>query len=266
MENNMFRVLLACFLMVATAAKADNIERDLDAIVQSYVKVGIFAGTVLVAHDGKVVYEAAVGLANRETNVPNRANTRFNIGSIGKTFTSVAILQLAEAGKLKLSDPISRFLPDIPYAEKDTITIAHLLNHSAGTGNYMAHKDFAANRGKLRTIDAYLPMIYDQPPSFAAGSRFQYSNSGMVLLGAVVEKASGQSYRDYLRDHIFKPAGMTDSSLTLEDEPLPNRSIGYTRNGDGSITANVDSVPPPSSDGGMRTTTRDMLRYDQALT
>jgi CubicO group peptidase (beta-lactamase class C family) len=79
-------------------------------------------------------------------------------------------------------------------------------------------------------------MIYDQPPSFAAGSRFQYSNSGMVLLGAVVEKASGQFYRDYLRDHIFKPARMTDSSLTLEDEPLPNRSIGYTRNGDGSIS------------------------------
>lgn len=261
----MFRVLLACLLMVGTAAKADNIERDLDAIVQSYGKVGIFAGTVLVAHDGKTVYEAAVGLANRETNVPNRANTRFNIGSIGKTFTAVSILQLAEAGKLKLSDPISRFLPDIPYAEKDTITVAHLLNHSAGTGNYMAHKDFAANMGKLRTIDAFLPLIYDQPPSFAAGSRFQYSNSGMVLLGAVVEKASGQSYRDYLRDHIFKPAGMTDSSLTLEDEPLPNRSIGYTRNGDGSISSNVRSVPPPSSDGGMRTTTRDMLRYDQAL-
>ena len=261
----MFQVLLACLLMVGTAAKADNIERDLDAIVQSYGKVGIFAGTVLVAHDGKTVYEAAVGQANRETNVPNRANTRFNIGSIGKTFTAVSILQLAEAGKLKLSDPISRFLPDIPYAEKDTITVAHLLNHSAGTGNYMAHKDFAANMGKLRTIDAFLPLIYDQPPSFAAGSRFQYSNSGMVLLGAVVEKASGQSYRTYLRDHIFKPAGMTDSSLTLEDEPLSNRSIGYTRNGDGSISSNVRSVPPPSSDGGMRTTTRDMLRYDQAL-
>lgn len=120
-------------------------------------------------------------------------------------------------------------------------------------------------RGKLRTIEAFLPMIYDQPPSFAAGSRFQYSNSGMVLLGAVVEKASGQFYRDYLRDHIFEPARMTDSSLTLEDEPLPNRSIGYTRNGDGSIAANVGSVPPPPPDGGMRTTTRDMLRYDQAL-
>src|SRR6476469_7901309 len=163
----MFRVLLACFLMVGTAAKADNIGRDLDAIVQSYGKVGIFAGTVLVAHDGKPVYEGAVGLANRETKVPNRANTRFNIGSIGKTFTAVSILQLAEAGKLKLSDPISRFLPDIPYAEKDTITIAHLLNHSAGTGNYMAHKDFAASMGKLRTVDAFLPMIYAQPPSFA---------------------------------------------------------------------------------------------------
>jgi CubicO group peptidase (beta-lactamase class C family) len=115
MENNMLRVLLACLLMVGTAAKAGDIERDLDAIVQSYGKVGIFAGAVQVAHDGKTVYEVAVGLANRETNVPNRANTRFNIGSIGKTFTSVAILQLAEAGKLKLSDPISRFLPDIPY-------------------------------------------------------------------------------------------------------------------------------------------------------
>ncbi len=263
--SSALRTLSVCLVLACASTAAATIEGDIDAIVKNHAEVGIFSGTVLVARNGKPIYAGSAGLANRETKDPNRANTRFNIGSIGKTFTAVAIMQLAEAGKLKLSDPISRFLPDIPYAEKDTITLAHLLSHSAGTGNYMAHKDFRANMGKLRTISAFLPMIYDQPPGFAAGSRFEYSNSGMVLLGAVIEKASGQSYRDYLRDHIFKPAGMQESSLTLEDEALPNRSIGYIRNADDSYTPNVALIFPPSSDGGMRTTVGDMLRFDRAL-
>lgn len=238
---------------------------DIEALVKRYAELDLFSGTVLVADQGKIIYSGAHGEANKDHRIPNRLNTSYNIGSIGKSFTGVAIMQLVESGKLRLDDKLARFLPQFPHPEKDTITIQQLLNHSSGLGDYMEHEDYKRKMPELGTIADILPLIYAQKPMFASGERFAYSNSGMVVLGAIIEKLSGSSYPDYLQRHIFEPAGMTDSRLAQEHEVLANRSIGYSPTPEGGYLANVREVMPASADGGLRTTALDLLRFDQAL-
>ena len=254
--------LLSCSLQAALAIPG---AAQFDAIVKDFGKADLFSGVVLLAKDRKVVYFGNFGDANKDYPIANGPDTSFNIGSIGKTFTAVAIMQLVEAGQLALTDPLDKYLPSYPYPQKSTITIAHLLNHSSGLGNYMAHKDYAVKMNTLRRIDDVLPLIFEQKPEFAAGERFAYSNSGMVLLGAIIEKISGMSYDAYLRTHIFQVAGMQHSGLVQEDQMLPNRSLGYSKTLRNGYRSNVTTVPPAFSDGGLRTTAADLLKFDAAL-
>lgn len=256
--------LLACPVAAHSANRAVPVQ-EIRALVDRHAALGMFSGTVIVADHGKVVYSAAYGEADKDHRVPNRQNTRYNIGSIGKTFTGVAVMQLVQAGKLRLDDKLAKFMPDFPYPEKDTITIQQLLNHSSGLGDYMEHPDYKAKMAGIDTIADILPLIRTQKPLFAPGERFGYSNSGMVVLGAIIEQASGLGYADYLQQHIFKPAGMADTRLAQEHEVLANRAIGYTITPDGSYRANVRDIMPASADGGLRTTAPDLLRFDQAL-
>jgi len=250
---------------IQTVPTKDSLTSQLAALVTAYADLDMFSGTVLVAKKGEVIYEGAFGEANKDHHVPNRMDTRFNIGSIGKTFTAVSIMQLLEAGKLQLTDPLSKFLPDFPFPEKDTITIHHLLTHSSGLGDYLDHKDYSCRMATLRKIEDTLSLVYDQKPEFPAGERFQYSNSGFLVLGAIIEKVSGLPYPEYIQEYIFQPLGMKESSIAFEEEILPNRSIGYTKHWDGTYTANVLSIPPACPAGGLRTTARDLLKFDQAL-
>lgn len=239
--------------------------KAIDALVKRHAELKMFSGTVLVAKEGKTLYSAAYGEANKDFGIPNRLNTRYNIGSIGKTFTATAIMQLVQAGKLKLDDPIGKHLPDFPHPEKASITVQHLLNHSSGLGDYMSHPDYPAKMASITAIADILPLIYSEKPLFSAGERFEYSNSAMVLAGAIIEKVSGLSYPEYLQRHIFAPAGLTETVLAQEHDVLPNRSIGYSPTASGGLQANVRTVMPASSDGGLRTTVADLLRFDQAL-
>lgn len=256
-------LLLPGMGLAATNAVPDA--KAIDALVKRHAELNLFSGTVLVAKDGRPLYTAAYGDANKDFGIPNRVNTRYNIGSIGKTFTATAIMQLVQAGKLKLSDPLGKYLPDFPHAEKSSITVQHLLNHSSGLGDYMAHPDYPAKMASISTIADILPLIYSEKPLFSAGERFEYSNSAMVLAGAIIETISGQSYPEYLQQHIFAPAGLTETALAQEQDVLPNRSIGYSPTASGGVQANVRTVMPASSDGGLRTTVTDLLRFDQAL-
>jgi CubicO group peptidase (beta-lactamase class C family) len=243
----------------------DSLIKKISDLVEAHAELDMFSGTVLVAKNGSVIYENAVGEANKDHGVRNQLNTRYNIGSIGKTFTAVAIMQLVETGSIQLSDPLHKHLPAFPFAAGDTITIEHLLNHSSGLGDYLAHEDYLGMIPEIRGIADVIPLAYDQKPEFPAGEKFRYSNSGYLLLGAIIEKVSGLSYPAYLARNIFEPLGMTESSITYEHEVLPNRSIGYTKNGDGTYTANVLTVPAACPAGGLRTTARDLLKFDQAL-
>lgn len=247
------------------SASTDSLIRKISDLVEAHANLDMFSGIVLVAKNGDVIYEKAFGEANKDYNVKNQLKTRYNIGSIGKTFTAVSIMQLVETGKINLSDPISKYLPEFPFPAGDTITIEHLLTHSSGLGDYLEHEDYICRIATIREISDALPLVYDQKPEFKAGEKFQYSNSGFLLLGAIIENVSGLSYPEYLTKNIFEPLGMTESSITYENEVLPNRAIGYTKNWDSTYTANVLLVPAACSAGGLRTTAEDLLKFDQAL-
>lgn len=247
------------------ASKGAVQAQHIETLVARHAQLDLFSGTVLVADHGKIVYARAYGEANKDYRIPNRLDTSYNIGSIGKVFTAVAVMQLVEAGKLRLDDTLSKHLPDYPFPEKGAITVQQLLNHSSGLGDYMEHADYKRRMREIRTIADILPLIYAEKPQFPPGERFAYSNSGMVVLGAIIEKASGLSYPEYLQRHIFAPAGMQASHLAQEDEPLANRAIGYIPNPAGGYRANVREIMPASADGGLQTTAPDLLRFDQAL-
>src|SRR5271156_1503764 len=228
---------------------------------------GRFAGAALLAKDGKPVFAEAYGLADREHKVPNMLNTRFRIGSMNKMFTAVAILQLAQAGKLGLNDSLGKYLTDYPNKDvASQVTIHHLLTHTGGTGDIFG-PEFDAHRLELRTLQDYVKLYGNRGLGFSPSSgRWEYSNYGFILLGVVIEKVSGESYYDYVRDHIYKPAGMTSTGSEPENQPVADRSIGYTAMGGGSEHPNTDTLPwRGTSAGGGYSTVEDLVRFANAL-
>lgn len=226
-----------------------------------------FSGAVLVAHNGKVLFSQAYGLSDRAKKIPNTLQTRFRLGSMNKIFTAVAVLQLAEAGKIKLDDPLGKYLTDYPNRDLAAkVQIRHLLTHTGGTGEIFG-PEFEAHRLELRTLRDYLDLYGKRDLEFEPGTRRAYSNYGFVLLGALVERVSGQSYYDYVRDHIFKPSGMTRSDSQPESEAVEGRAIGYTRRDDEEEwRTNEDTLPyRGTSAGGGYSTVEDLLKFALAL-
>jgi D-alanyl-D-alanine carboxypeptidase len=228
---------------------------------------GEFSGAVLVAKDGRVVFGRAYGLADRERGIPNTRRTRFRIGSMNKMFTAVAILQLVEAGTLKLTAPLGTYLPDYPNREVATkVTIHQLLTHTGGTGNF-PFLEFLAHRNELRTLADYLKRHGKRGLEFEPGSRWAYSSYGFLLLGAVIENVTGRSYHDYVQQHVYAPAGMTRSGSLPEDQAVPDRSIGYTKPpGTTAWIPNTHTLPyRGTSAGGGYSTVEDLARFAHAL-
>lgn len=225
-----------------------------------------FAGTVLLAKNGKVLLSGAYGLTDREKKVANTLETRFRIGSMNKMFTAVSVLQLAQAGKLKLTDPLGKYVTDYPNQDiASKVTIHMLLTHTGGTGDIFG-PDFNAHRLELRTLNDYVALYGKRGPAYEPGSRWVYSNYGMVLAGVVIERVSGQSYYDYVAEHVYKPAGMTRTGSEPESEDVQGRSIGYMRPPNGGWTPNTDTLPyRGTSAGGGYSTVGDLLKFADAL-
>ena len=208
----------------------EEIAARAEAYLAKLVAADLFSGSVVVAHDGKPILCRAYGLASRAHDVPNRTDTKFNLGSMNKMFTAVAVAQLAEKGRLAFTDPVGKHLPDYPNkAVAEKVTLHHLLTHTSGVGDYFNDKYMEAAKDRFRTVRDFFPLFVDKPLEFEPGSRFRYSNAGFMILGAVIEKVSGQSYFDYVRDHVYKPAGMTDTDAYEMDQDTPNLATGYTR-------------------------------------
>jgi len=227
----------------------------------------LFSGAVLVARHGRVLFSHAYGLADREHRIPNTVRTRFRIGSMNKMFTAVAILQLVEAGKVKLNAPLGTYLPDYPNREVATkVTIDQLLTHTGGTGDIFG-PDFDAHRKELRTLDDYVRLYGKRGLEFEPGSAWAYSNYGFLLLGVVIEKVTGQSYYDYVQQHVYAPAGMTRSGSLPENQAIPALSTGYTLGpGVAGWTPNTDTLPyRGTSAGGGYSTVEDLARFAHAL-
>ena len=228
-----------------------------------------FAGAVLVGRiangNATALFSAAYGLADRDQAIANTVDTRFRMGSMNKMFTAVAALQLVQAGKLVLTDPVGKYVTDYPNAEvADKVTIHHLLTHTGGTGDIFG-PDYAAKRLTLRTHDDYVALYGQRAPAFEPGSRWVYSNYGMVLLGVVIERVSGTSYYDYVAQHIYEPAGMTRTGSEPESEAVTGRSIGYMR-GPAGWMPNTDTLPyRGTAAGGGYSTVGDLLKFANAL-
>ena len=264
MRKRFFLVNALLIFFFGVSLFAQNLNRKIDEVVNAYVALDQFSGTILVAKDGKPIYTRACGEGDKDFGVKNNLKTKFNIGSIGKTFTGTAIMQLAEQGKLDVSDPASKYLEGFPWG--DDITIHHLLSHTSGTFNYFAHPEFRNRMFTIRSVNDALPLIYDQALRFEPpGSQFSYSNSGIVLLGAIIEKVTGETYADYIREHIHAPLGMNNTRINYLEEVVDNRAAGYIKTITGKFIKNIFSVPPANADGGIETNVEDMLKFDQAL-
>jgi D-alanyl-D-alanine carboxypeptidase len=226
-----------------------------------------FSGAVLLAKVDKPIFQKAYGLASKEYNVPNRIDTKFNLGSINKIFTQVAVGQLVEQGKLSLDDRLGRYLAEYPNRDAaEKVTIRQLLDMSSGIGDFFGSEFDAMSKSRLRTIKDFLPLFASQPLAFEPGTSHQYSNGAYVVLGAIIEKVSGQDYYEYVLEHVFKPAGMQNAGWYEGDKPTPNMASGYTGEGAGSRRNNMYTRPARgSSAGGGYATTEDLLRFSLAL-
>jgi D-alanyl-D-alanine carboxypeptidase len=225
-----------------------------------------FAGAVLVAKQGKPIFAQAYGRADREQNTPNTLQTRFSLASMNKMFTAVATMQLVQTGKLRLEDPLGKYLTDYPNKDLAAkVTIAELLTNTGGTGDIWG-PEFDEHRRELRTVHDYIDLYGQRPLRFEPGSRWEYSNYGFILLGAVIEKVSGETYYNYVREHVYMPAGMSSTGSGTEDEAFLNRSVDYTKMG---ATHWIPDTDTPTNGGtpagGGFSTVGDLLRFANAL-
>jgi CubicO group peptidase (beta-lactamase class C family) len=248
-----------------------EIADQLGRFVQQLAKRDQFSGTVMVARNGKPVYTAAVGEANKDFRAPNRLDTKFNLGSMNKMFTAVSIAQLVEGGKLSFDDTLGKFLPAGSMRPEvlAKVRIKHLLSHTSGLGSYFNDTWDAASRARYRTVDDWMALVKDDTLAFEPGSRWSYSNTGMLVLGKVIERVTGQDYFEYVREHVYKPAGMTSSDSYDLDRVNPNLAVGYDRSfrkggveWRNNIFMHVIRGGPA---GGGYSTVADLTRFAEAL-
>jgi D-alanyl-D-alanine carboxypeptidase len=240
----------------------------LRAELEKQAAADMFSGAVIVAKNGKPIFAEAYGFADRAKQIKNTLDTRFRIGSMNKMFTAVATLQLVQAKKLALTDPLAKALPK--YANQNLankVTIHHLLTHTGGTGDIFG-PEYDKQRLELRTLADYVKLYGARDLAFEPGAKMEYSNYGFLLLGVVIEAVSKQTYFDYVEKRVFKPAGMTSTSSPMEDKATePNRSIGYMRGPKPGSQPNTDMLPiRATSAGGGDSTAKDLLAFANALT
>jgi CubicO group peptidase (beta-lactamase class C family) len=224
-----------------------------------------FSGAVVIAQNGKRFWSGACGLANIEHDVPNTEKTKFRIASITKQITAMAILILHEQGKINIFESITKYVPHAPKHWKK-ITVHHLLTNTSGIPSYTDFPDHLAMAKNKTTPEQLVASFRDKELGFRPGEKFEYSNSGYALLGAIIEAVSGQSYGEFLADRIFKPLGMKGSGCDDNELILELRASGYVRTNDGGLrNASYLDMSVPYSAGGLYSTVKDLLRWERGL-
>ncbi len=245
----------------------DHALRDARRFIGGLAEDEGFSGAVLVARRHETVMADAHGLADRERGHPNTVETHFRLGSMSKMFTGVSVLRLVQDGRVDLAAPLRDYLPSYPNsALAERVRIRHLLTHTGGTGDFFG-ETYQQHRSELHELSDYARLFGDRPTLFEPGSDVAYSNYGMILLGLVIEAVSGQSYYDFVRDHVYAPAGMDNSGSPRLDEHPPNTATGYTRMIDRDRwVANTGLLAPRgTSAGGGISTVDDLKRFANAV-
>jgi CubicO group peptidase (beta-lactamase class C family) len=258
-------VLIILFSAVAIPCSFAQVPVDrMEQIVRSYSDSHQFMGSVLVAQGDQVVFEKSYGGVNLEWNVPNSSLTKFRIGSMTKQFTAASILLMEERGKLSTDDFVKKFMPDAPPAW-DKITIYNLLTHTSGIPSFTSFPDYRTSEATPTTPKGLVDRFRDKPLEFQPGEKWNYSNSGYVLLGYLLEKISGQTYADFVANNILKPLGMKDTGYDSNSAIIPHRASGYTPGPNGPVNAGYIDMTIPFSAGALYSTTHDLLLWEQAL-
>ncbi len=259
----MKKLIALAFLFSHLCYGQKSITDQFNKFTDAHVNATGYAGTVLVAQKGKVIYQRAMGKADMEWNIPNAIDTRFQIGSITKQFTAACILQLAEQGKLGLDDKLSKYFPGFP--KGDSVTIHMLLNHTSGIKSYTSMSEFWNLAPVPMKKDTMVALMARYPYDFPPGTKWDYNNSGYFLLGYIIEKASGKNYSEYLQQNILQKAGLNHTMVNRWDTVLDKRARGYDKTPAGWRNAPYISMEGPYSAGAMISTVEDLKRWNDAL-
>lgn len=245
---------------------------QLEKYLQDETDNNRFSGAVLIAKDGEILFQQAYGFASKRFKVPNNVDTKFNLGSINKLFTEVAVFQLAEKGELSLDAPIGNYLDMFPPKIAEKVTIKHLLQMNSGWGDYWDNEYFLAHRDELRTVSDYMEFIKDIPLEFEPGADVQHCNTGFEVAGAVIEKVTGVDYYQYIKKNIYEPLGMSNTDSYHRDSMVENLAMGYTNmnpfdsGGTDYAWSNEHVMPPRGTPaGGGYSTVEDLLKFDRGL-
>lgn len=264
MKKLPFLLLFTILFLSPLIAVSQNIEDTYTALLQKkYPKDGPGV-SALVAKDGKVIYRQAFGVANLELTVPMTSENVFELGSITKQFTSVAILMLIEQGKLGLDDEITKFLPEYPTHNKK-ITLHHLLNHTSGIKSYTGMSSFMKLAREDKSPKEVIDHFKNEPMEFDPGEKWNYNNSGYIILGYIIEQVSGKTYEEFISENIFVPLEMKNSHYGSKTKLIPNRASGYMPIEDGYRNADYLSMSLPYAAGSLMSTVDDMLLWHKAV-
>ena len=267
MRNTLLSVVILCLAspsVVSPKQSADNLTAKAAAYMEELQHLGGFSGIVLLARDGKILFARAYGMANLEHDVPNTVDTKFRLGSITKQFTAVGIMMLQERKKLSVHDSICTYVHDCPDSWK-SITIHHLLSHTSGIPSFTEFPDNDRYERLPTGVVDTIARFKDKPLDFPPGEKFQYSDSGYLLLGYVIEQASGEKYEDFIRKNIYERLHMQDSGYDHPWIILKHRAQGYSSKGGSLVNATCMAMDTPFAAGSQYSTARDLLLWDQAL-
>lgn len=240
----------------------ENKISKIEEVINKAVELDLFSGCVLIAKGDSILFSGAYGEANKDFHIKNTIETKFNIASGTKPFTSMSIMLLVQKGILSINDPVKKYLPDFPFGDK--ITLFHCLTHTSGLGHYT--DEYYEKMHRVRGFDEFLrQFVYKEKLLFDPGTQFSYSNSGVVVLGAVIEKVSGMKYADFLNESIFTPLGMKNTCSKMPEEIIENRASGYVPKLSGGYLETSLEVCPPTSATGLRTTVGDLYKFIRAV-
>ena len=261
----LFTLFIVAFISATNGFAQQNVQK-IDGLLKQYHDYGQFNGSILVAENGKIVYEKGFGMANMEWAIPNQPDTKFRIGSVTKQFTATLVLQLVEEGKIKLDGKVTDYLTDYRKDTGGKVTIHQLLNHTSGIPDYTSRPEFSAeiSRNPYRVAD-FVTKFASGDLEFEPGSKYRYSNSGYSLLGAIIEKVTGKSYETALTERILKPLGMTNSGYDNQAPLVQKRASGYQKTPDGFVNTAYLDMSIPYAAGSIYSTVEDLFKWDQSL-
>ncbi len=259
-----FNFLIITLLSVGTL-NAQTTNSKIDSLLNDFNNKGMFNGSALVSMNGKIVYKSAFGFANFEYEILNKPDTKFEIGSCTKQFTAILIMMLKEKGKISLDDKITDYLSEYPAENGDRITIHHLLSHTSGIPEYIALPEMECLLFRENKPTEFMKVFWDLDLNFEPGSELRYSNSNYFILGAIIEKITGNPYAQVLQENIFNPLGMTNSGVIQITEILKNKAYGYIKLDDTLTVAPCWNTSGAFSAGNIYSTVEDLFKWQLAL-